>query len=78
MYEVNRSAFRLLPLEPFWHWLNTLPDADLGGMTLGDLQQDANNYLVNPCDDADDVWGEIEARRWPPHPLPAPSPPPCR
>ena len=62
MYEVNRSAFRLLPLEPFWHWLNTLPDADLGGMTLGDLQQDANNYLVNPCDDADDVWGEIEAR----------------
>lgn len=62
MYEVNRSVFLLVPLEPFWYWLQSLPDIDLNGMTLADLQQDANAYLVNPCEDANDVWAEIEAR----------------
>lgn len=62
MYEVNRSVFLLMPLEPFWHWLQSLPDMDLADTTLSDLQQDANAYLVNPCEDVDDVWAEIEAR----------------
>lgn len=62
MYEVNRSVFLLMPLEPFWAWLQSLPNIELNGMTLADLQQDANAYLVPPCDDVDDVWAEIEAR----------------
>ena len=30
--------------------------------TLADLQQDANAYLVSPCEDVEEVWAEIEAR----------------
>ncbi len=61
MYEVNRSVFLLTPLEPFWNWLQSLPDLDLGDATLEDLQSDANAYLINPCDTAEEVWNEIEA-----------------
>lgn len=35
---------------------------DLADITLEDLQADANAYLVNPCDSADEVWAEIETR----------------
>ncbi|WP_066570435.1 VacJ [Snodgrassella sp. CFCC 13594] len=62
MYEVNRSVFLLMPLEPFWAWLQSLPDMALEGLSLADLQRDANAYLVPPCDDVDDVWTEIETR----------------
>ena len=62
MYEINRSVFLLMPLEPFWRWLQSLPDVDLSDIELEDLQADANAYLVNPCDSADEVWEEIEAR----------------
>lgn len=60
MYEVNRSVFLLIPLEPFWTWLQSLPDVQLNDITLTDLQQDANAYLVSPCDDVAEVWAEIE------------------
>ncbi|UOO81892.1 VacJ [Uruburuella testudinis] len=62
MYEVNRSVFILMPLEPFWNWLLSLPEVDLNGFALEDLQADANAYLVNPCDSAEEVWDEIESR----------------
>ena len=62
MYEINRSVFLLMPLEPFWRWLQSLPDVDLSDIELEDLQADANAYQVNPCDSADEVWEEIEAR----------------
>lgn len=62
MYEVNRSMFLLMPLEPFWNWLQSLPDIDLSDMSLETLQADANAYLVNPCDTAEEVWAEIEGR----------------
>ena len=61
MYEVNRSVFLLIPLEPFWHWLQAV-GVDLADITLEDLQADANAYLVNPCDSADEVSTEIETR----------------
>lgn len=62
MYEVNRSVFRLVPLQPFWNWLASIPGADLAGLTLQDLQDNANAYLVNPCDDLEEVWAEITPR----------------
>ena len=42
MYEINRSVFRLVPLQPFWNWLTPLPGAELGDHTLEDLQKNAN------------------------------------
>ena len=62
MYEVNRSVFLLTPLEPFWDWLQSLPDLDLGDMVLEDLQVDANAYLTGPCETVEEVWSEIESR----------------
>ena len=62
MYEVNRSVFIVLPREPFWQWLSNLPHSDLGDLTLAELQQDANSYLVPACQNIDEVWDEIEAR----------------
>lgn len=62
MYEVNRSVFIVVPREPFWNWLNSLPDSDLDGLTLEELQEDANSYLVPACQNLDEVWDEIEAR----------------
>ena len=62
MYEVNRSVFLLIPLDPFWNWLKSLPGNHLDGLTLEDIQADANSYLVRPCETADEVWDEIEAR----------------
>ena len=38
MYEINRSVFLLMPLEPFWRWLQSLPDVDLSDIELEDLQ----------------------------------------
>ena len=46
MYEVNRSVFLLIPLDPFWNWLQSL-SIDLSEYSLEDLQADANAYLVN-------------------------------
>lgn len=62
MYEVNRSVIIVIPQEPFWNWLNGLPNSDLSGMTLEDLQEDANSYLIDPCENADEVWDEVENR----------------
>lgn len=62
MYEVNRSVIVVVPREPFWHWLNDMAEGDLDGLTLEDLQQDANSYLIPACQNADEVWDEVEAR----------------
>ena len=62
MYEVNRSVFIVIPNQPFWNWLSSLPGTDLGGLTLEDLQEDANSYLVDACQNADELWTEIESR----------------
>lgn len=61
MYEVNRSLFLLIPREPFWHWLHSI-GADLSDFTLEDLQDDANAYLTDPCDNTDEIWDNIEGR----------------
>ena len=42
MYEINRSAFRLVPLQPFWNWLTAQPGAEHDDLTLEDLQNKAN------------------------------------
>ena len=55
MYEVNRSVFLLIPLDPFWNWLKSLPGNHLDGLTLEDIQADANSYLVRPCETAKDT-----------------------
>ena len=60
MYEINRSVFRLVPLQPFWNWLTALPGAELGDLTLEDLQNNANASLTTPCDDGEEVWAEIK------------------
>lgn len=62
MYEVNRSVFLLMPLEPFWNWLRSLPGNEFDNVSLEELQADANAYFINPCDTVDEVWDEIEAR----------------
>ena len=62
MYEINRSVFRLVPLQPFWNWLTALPGAELGDLALEDLQNKANAYLTNPCDDGEEVWAEIKSQ----------------
>lgn len=62
MYELNRSVFRLVPLQPFWSWLTSISGADLADLTLQDLQDNANAYLVDPCDDLEEVWAEITPR----------------
>ncbi|MCO6508091.1 MAG: VacJ [Snodgrassella sp.] len=62
MYEVNRSVFLLIPLEPFWAWLQNLPDIDLEELSLEVLQQDANAYLTSAREDANDLWTEVEQR----------------
>lgn len=61
MYEVNRSVVIVVPQAPFWNWLNSLSGNNLDGMTLEDLQEDANSYLISACQNADEVWNEIEA-----------------
>lgn len=62
MYETNRSVFLLVPQVPFWNWLTSIPGIDLADFTLEDLQADANAYLVDPCDDFEEVWAEIEPK----------------
>ena len=62
MYEINRSVFRLVPLQPFWNWLTALPGTELDDLTLEDLQNNANAYLTNPCDDGEEVWAEIKSQ----------------
>ncbi len=60
MYEVNRSVFLLIPLEPFWVWLQNLPDINLDGLSLKALQQDANAYLISTAENSEDLWLQIE------------------
>lgn len=62
MYEVNRSVFLLIPLEPFWLWLQDLPDISLEELSLSALQQDANAYLITSCEDTEAMRSEIEQR----------------
>ena len=61
MYEVNRSLFLLIPREPFGHWLHSI-GTDLSDFTLEDLQDVANAYLTDPCDNTDEIWDSIEGR----------------
>ena len=60
MYEVNRSVIIVVPQEPFWNWLNGLSNSDISKLTLADLQEDANSYLIAACENADEVWDEVE------------------
>lgn len=62
MYETNRSVVMLIPQEPFWAWLTSLPDTDLDDLSLEDLQDDPNAYLIDACDDIDQAWDEIISR----------------
>ncbi|HFC8535988.1 TPA: VacJ [Neisseria bacilliformis] len=59
MYEVNRSAFLLIPREPFLRWLQSV---GVSGLTLEDVQADANAYLTDPCDSAEDILDTIDSR----------------
>ena len=59
MYEVNRSLVTLIPQEPFWAWLQSLPETDLDDFNLEDLQDDANSYLINTCEDMDMAYDEV-------------------
>lgn len=59
MYEINRSVITVIPQEGFWAWLQTLPDTDLDDFDLEDLQQDANAYLIQSCEDLDQAWDEV-------------------
>ncbi|WP_434778248.1 VacJ [Neisseria sp. Ec49-e6-T10] len=60
MYEVNRSIVLVIPREPFWLWLKTLQEPGFSEYTLEDLQVDANAYLIEPCEDIDEAWDQIE------------------
>ena len=62
MYEVNRSVLVLVPQAPFWNWLSQLPEIELDGLELEDLQADANAYLIDPIDDEEEVWELISAK----------------
>ena len=62
MFETNRSVVMLIPQEPFWAWLNQLPDTDLEDLSLEDLQDDPNAYLIDACDDMETAWDEIISR----------------
>ena len=46
MYEVNRSVLVLVPQAPFWNWLSHLPEIDLDGLELEDLQADAQFEVI--------------------------------
>ncbi|MDF7676684.1 VacJ [Neisseriaceae bacterium ESL0693] len=61
MYEVNRSVILLIPLEPFWLWLQNLPGLP-AAVSLADLQQNANAYLVPAADSIDEIRNYIEAQ----------------
>ena len=61
MYEVNRSVLVLVPQAPFWNWLSHLPDIDLDGLELEDLQADSNAYLIDPVDE-EEAWEMISAK----------------
>lgn len=62
MYEVNRSVIIAIPREPFWYWLKQLPNSDLSELSLESLQEDANSYLIPACNNADEVWAEVDSR----------------
>lgn len=62
MYEVNRSMLLVIPAEPFWRWVVSLQIPGLEAITLEDLQADPNAYLINPCDDLDEAWDQLEER----------------
>ena len=62
MYEVNRSVLVLVPQAPFWNWLSHLPDIDLDGLELEDLQADSNAYLIDPVDEEEEAWEMISAK----------------
>ena len=62
MYEVIRSVLVLVPQAPFWNWLSHLPDIDLDGLELEDLQADSNAYLIDPVDEEEEAWEMISAK----------------
>ena len=62
MYEVNLSVLVLVPQAPFWNWLSHLPDIDLDGLELEDLQADSNAYLIDPVDEEEEAWEMISAK----------------
>ncbi|MBN3859448.1 VacJ [Neisseriaceae bacterium PsAf] len=60
MYDIDRSIIVLIPKQPFWSWLQNLPEIDLIGLELQDLQNNPNSYLITPCEQIDEVWDVIE------------------
>jgi hypothetical protein len=56
---INRSALTIKAKEPFLNWLNSLPDPT--AVTLVELNQDSNVYLLPEYED-DDKQGDILAQ----------------
>ena len=64
MYEVNRSVFLLIPLDPFWNWLQTLPGNHLDGLTLDEIEARFEDIfaaeLADWCEDESE-WPDLNA-----------------
>jgi len=64
---LNRSAFSVLPRQPFVDWVNRLPDDELSQpMTLDEHRQEGTVYLVDEFESEDSVdqtlaasWAQI-------------------
>lgn len=62
---LNRSAFSLLPKQPFVDWTNQLPldDELTGEMTLEDHRQEGTVYLVDEVEE-EGSFDDAMARHW--------------
>jgi hypothetical protein len=52
MVSINRSVAVIKPKEPFWEWLNALPDTEIT-FTLAELQSDRTVLLIPEYDTND-------------------------
>ena len=66
MYEVNRSVFIVIPNEPFWYWLNSLPDSDLSNIIESRVEEIFAAELGDWCED-ESLWPDLHPdifREW--------------
>jgi len=61
MYTIDRFVAIIKPKQPFLDWLESLPDWDLD-ITVEDLRQDSNAYLVPEYDSTDQAMRYIERK----------------
>lgn len=59
MHTIDRSVAIIKPKQPFLDWLENQPDWDLD-MTLDDLREDSNAYLVPEYDSTEQAMRYIE------------------